>query len=37
MKFTELDKVKISHVCQPLFGEENAFHINHGGVTKMKP
>lgn len=37
MKFIEIDRVNISYVCQPLLGEEKAFHMNHGGVSKIKP
>ena len=37
MKFTKIDRVNISPVCQLLLGEEQTFHMNHGGVTKIKP
>jgi len=37
MKFNKIDRVKLSSVFQPLLGEEKAFHMNHGGVTKINP
>jgi len=37
MKSIEIDRVKISHVCQPMLGMKNSFHINFGSISKTKP
>lgn len=37
MKFTEIYRVKISHVCKPLLSEKNTFHMILSEVIKTKP